>query len=207
MRHLSHITSDKCRMSRPDPLTREHDIIPGIPMRAFTAAVVILIPRLACGVTPIRAGALIEYKANSFDLDGKRLRFAPEGTKGYSVRTDASDGLLERGAEVRVPPGASGRLGSRPIQLACPFPFAGKNWNEVHLNTTGNLTFGAPETELYPERDTWPGGTMRFVAAAIDSRSGSDRQPIASWARTHDRAAVGPVFVRCQQDLRQLVCP
>jgi len=145
-------------------------------MRAFTAAVVILIPRLACGVTPIRAGALIEYKANSFDLDGKRLRFAPEGTKGYSVRTDASDGLLERGAEVRVPPGASGRLGSRPIQLACPFPFAGKNWNEVHLNTTGNLTFGAPETELYPERDTWPGGTMRFVAAAIDSRSLAGRE-------------------------------
>ena len=45
--------------------------------------------------------------------------------------------------------------------LPFPFRFGGKVWR--FINGAGNLTFGQPEAELYPRRDTWPDGTMQSV--------------------------------------------
>ena len=57
------------------------------------------------------------------------------------------------------------------VALPFPFPFAGRTWAHVHANTNGNVSFGAPETTHWQQRDPWADGTMRSVAAAVDSRS------------------------------------
>ena len=52
------------------------------------------------------------------------------------------------------------------------FPFAGRTWTHFHANTNGNVSFAAPETTHWQQRDPWADGTMRSVAAAVDSRRG-----------------------------------
>src|SRR5205823_1033180 len=120
-------------------------------------------------VTPLPAGALLQHKAHYFDLQHKRLRFVPRGPAAYDLAVTASRGSIDRGAPIGKPTDPQGY--SWRTRLLFPFPFAGKNWDKIYINLNGNLTFGAPETTAYPERDTWPDGTMRWLASAFDTRA------------------------------------
>ena len=113
-------------------------------------------------VTPLPVGALLQHKANYFHLQHKRLRFIPRGPAAYLVRVAPYLGAIDPGAPVGKPSDPRGY--SWRTRLPFPFAFAGKNWNEVTINLNGSLTFGGPEAANYPERDSWPDGTMRSMA-------------------------------------------
>jgi hypothetical protein len=138
-------------------------------MRIFAvAATIFTTVSTAPAVTPIPASRFIQYEAHPFDLSGKRLRFTPDGSGGYNLRADRSPGQFKRGELQGSSPGEHGRLGSGHRPLAFAFPFGGRIWTELEFNLGGSLTFGAPETALFPELDTWPDGTMRGVAGKFD---------------------------------------
>jgi hypothetical protein len=118
--------------------------------------------RLAA-VTPFPAGALILRRANYFDLQSRRIRFLPAGASGYKVSVSASLAQPKRGSKM-AKPGAS-------LSLPFPFPFGGRKWTAVYVNLNGNLTFDSPDTTTYPERDTWPDGTMRGLASFLDTQA------------------------------------
>lgn len=144
-------------------------------------------------VEPVPATSLVLEPASFFDLEGKTVTFTPNTTGGYSVRvgstlawveTDAATGRFFTVVEPAVePPGPFDdrfrpnwirRFGEGEvtgINLPFAFPFAGRTWTRVHANTNGNVSFAAPETTHWEQRDPWPDGSMRSVAAAVDSRS------------------------------------
>jgi hypothetical protein len=124
---------------------------------------------IAIAVTPVPGRPFIQHKVHPFDLSGKRLRFTPDAGGGYTVQAGRSPGPFDRGEPGGAPPGTRGRLGSAHQTLAFPFPFGGRKWTELWVNYGGNLSFGAPETALFPELETWPAGTMRWVAGALDA--------------------------------------
>lgn len=127
-------------------------------------------------VTPLPAGPLLQHQANHFDLQHKRLRFTPRGPAEYNVRLDPFPGVIDRGAPLDKP--SNPRSYSWHARLPFPFAFAGKKWKEVTINLNGSLTFGGPETTGYPERDTWPDGTMRSLASAFDVRANTGERPM-----------------------------
>jgi len=70
------------------------------------------------------------------------------------------------------------------VDLPFSFSFARATWNRVYANANGHLSFQRPEYENWPERAPWADGTMRSLAAAIDSRSaaGLEAKIAALWA-------------------------
>lgn len=122
----------------------------------------VVLPRLSA-VTPFAAGALVVHKANYFDLQNRRIRFMPSSDSTYKIVVSKSHAPARQRA-VLMKPGTS-------FPLPFPFPFGGRKWNEVFVNLNGNLTFGAPDTTAYPERDTWPDGTIRSLSSSLDTRS------------------------------------
>ena len=145
-------------------------------------------------VTAIPATGLVRRAASFFDLEGKTVTFTPDGATGYSlqvgpltwVETDDATGrsfdFREPAQPAEEPPSLFDdrflrRLrrnsGGEHAGIALPFafPFAGRTWTRVHANTNGNVSFAAPETTHWKQRDPWADGTMRSVAAAVDSRS------------------------------------
>ena len=125
---------------------------------------------LARAVTPIPAGALIQYPAHYFNLNHKRLRFLPKGD-GYAATASASRQLYARGEAYTPPAGVRGRNGSATMQLPFAFPFAGKKWTQLWVNYSGSLSFGAAETDVFNGFGTWPEGTMRWMGATLDAQS------------------------------------
>ncbi len=107
----------------------------------------------------------------------------------YDVSSTPYRGDLTRGAAA-----APGRT-----RLPFPFPFAGKNWDEVYINVTGTLSFGGPEFSSDPltaDRETWPNGSIRWEASMfdIDAITGARKMIAPLWGlnsteKTH-------VFVR-----------
>src|SRR5258706_2231366 len=112
-------------------------------------------------VTPLPVGAILQHKANYFDLQNKRLRFLPRGPAAYDVTTSAYPSSIDRGKLLGKPTDPKGY--SWRTRLPFAFPFAGRKWNELYINLNGSLTFDAPESKEYPERDTWADGTMRLL--------------------------------------------
>lgn len=86
-------------------------------------------------------------KRNEFDLDTRTVSFVPSGPLAGAYRYTLSEGGYD---------GAAAGTGSliegladddaRLIRLPFPFPFFGKTYQEVFVNSDGNLTFGAPDT-------------------------------------------------------------
>ena len=83
-----------------------------------------------------------------------------------------------------APAARSLRGESTGVSLPFGFPFAGRTWTRVHANTNGNVSFTAPETTHWEQRDPWSNGTMRSVAAAVDSRSAAGLEAMIAvlWA-------------------------
>src|SRR5579863_10451678 len=127
-------------------------------------------------VVPLPVGALLQHPAHYFDLEHTRIRFAPRGPAAYDVTSAPFRGELSRGK-----PASVGKT-----SLPFPFPFAGKQWDEVYINVTGSLSFGAPEYSMDPEHpdlEGWPDGTMRWLASSfdLDAITGTHRLIVPLW--------------------------
>src|SRR4051812_45851399 len=118
------------------------------------------------GVTPLPVGVLLQHKANYFNLQHQRLRFQPRGDTSYDVAVSPHRRDIDRGRALGKASDSTGQSWRTPLPF--PFAFAGKKWSEVYINLNGTLTFGAPEATSYPERETWPDGTMRWLASNFD---------------------------------------
>ena len=133
-------------------------------------------------VTALPAGRLIYKPANFFDLEGKTVTFTPNGD-GYAVAVDGPS-WEQPGPTATTHQLDGARLRFRVVNLPFSFSFAGATWNRVYANANGHISFQRPERENWPQRAPWPDGTMRSVAAAIDSRSaaGLEAKIAALWA-------------------------
>ena len=136
-------------------------------------------------VTTVPAGWLIRKPANFVDLEGTTVTFTPNDQDDYAVAVgdldwhDPGSGTATRLAHW------SGHLA---VDLPFSFPFAGRTWTRVYANTNGNISFQRPERMNWPQRDPWASGTMRSVAAAIDSRSAAGLEAMIAvlWAIYRD---------------------
>ena len=132
--------------------------------------------------TALAAGRLIYKPANFFDLAGKSVSFTPDGD-GHAVAVD------DLNWEQPGPGTVTHQLRGTDrefvlVHLPFFFSFGGASWNRVYANANGHLSFHRPEYENWPQRDPWADGTMRSLAAAIDSRSaaGLEAKIAALWA-------------------------
>ena len=88
-------------------------------------------------------------KAHLFDLVGRTLRFAPEGSR-YRAENDALHWDSEFGPQL---------AGAEVTLHQFAFPFSGQNWNSFRVGRTGSISFGTPQTDGGPEpRDPSDGG-------------------------------------------------
>jgi hypothetical protein len=78
--------------------------------------------------------------ANLFDLVGRTLRFAPEGSR-YRVESGALQWDSDFGAELS---------GADVTLHGFAFPFSGQRWDSFHVGTTGSIRFGKPEVNDRP---------------------------------------------------------
>ena len=140
-------------------------------------------------VAIVPAGDLVFKGANRFDLEGKTVIFSPVGEDNYTV---AVGGLEWDAPPVEAGTGEELRYHGDyvTIDLPFPFPFAGQNWTRVYANASGNISFHRPERENWPDRSPWSAGTVRDVAAAVDSRSVASFELMiaALWALYEDIA-------------------
>jgi hypothetical protein len=151
--------------------------------RSVLVSMMFLLADNASAVTPISADPVIQ-PGHYFDLQGTTLNFRPV-RHGYSVSS------FQAKPVAAVPGELLGKADYQFIRswgyrkvLPFPFPFGGKIWREVFINGAGNLSFGRPEAELYPERDTWPDATMQSVGGSINDRAAAGQELIicALWA-------------------------
>jgi hypothetical protein len=95
-------------------------------------------------VMELDAGAL--GKTNLFDLTGRTLRFAPDGTR-YRVEARAIQWDADFGPEL-----AGGEVTLREFA----FPFSGQRWKSFRVGATGSIRFGKPAhdpRDSYGHRD------------------------------------------------------
>lgn len=78
---------------------------------------------------------------NLFDLDGRTLRFTPNGAGGYDVSLLPVDFDADLGRDFtsRIRPDRDD--GSAILSLGFSFPFFGSSFNTVFINANGNVTF------------------------------------------------------------------
>ena len=157
----------------------------------------------AGAVTAVPATGLIAKTANFFDLQGRTVTFTPDGEGQYAVETGSltwvatgtATGRVVNFAPVVDPHHHSHGFGhtwaeasstgkSTEVSLPFGFPFAGRVWTRVHVNRNGNVSFASPESTHWEQRDPWSNGTMRSVAAAVDSRSAAGLEAMIAvlWA-------------------------
>lgn len=108
---------------------------------------------------------------NPFDLEGRGLEFTPAGG-GYRIAPQTAS--LEAGDGIRLPLGDDD---TRPVTLPFEFPFYGARYRVVHVNSDGNLTFGAGDGET-------AGRTLGRLAAGLPRIAGFYRDLDPSRAGT-----------------------
>ncbi len=93
----------------------------------------------------IEASDGVVMQANSFDLAYRTVTFTPSGqTYQYSLAGAAYDDVAAAQGSIV---GGLGDDDSRLLTLPFAFPFYGKQYNQVYLNSDGNLTFGQADHE------------------------------------------------------------
>jgi hypothetical protein len=165
-----------------------------------TCRIVLLVLSLAltpaAAVIPVTADGLIS-PAHYFDLQGKTLRFTPSRL-GYVVATSKAKPIGALGTKLGRPDYPSIRSRGWWFSLPFEFPYGGRTWNQIYINSAGNLTFERPEAQLYSERDTWPAGTMQSVAGSLNDRAaaGEEKMICAFWGLNSPDADKSQIFVR-----------
>ena len=155
-----------------------------------------LLARTAFAVIPVAADGLIS-PGHYFDLQGKTVRFTP-ARDGYVVASAKVKPLGELGTKLGRPDYPSLRSRGWRFTLPFEFPFGGGAWREIFVNSAGNLTFERPEAQLYPERDSWPAGTVQSVAGAVNDRAsaGQEKMICAFWGLNSPEPEKSQIFVR-----------
>lgn len=124
-------------------------------------------------VVPVTISNLVFNPADLFDLQGRTVRFTPfaDGSS-YHVRTLGASRPISCNQTLEDQT-AIGPWYSKAWSISLPFtfPFGGKSWTNIYINTDGNISFDQPESQYVTQRDPWADGGMCSVAAAIDSRS------------------------------------
>ena len=117
----------------------------------------------ASGVTLAFPSGDLALERAFFDLSGAGLRLTPEGT-GWSVaRVDAAP-LPDVGTPLDL-----GDDDSRSMVLPFAFPFYGREYSLVFINSDGNLTFGQADTET----------TARMATGSADKLAQGGSQVLA----------------------------
>ncbi len=90
-------------------------------------------------------------RRNDFDLDNQTVSFAPASSAAESYRFSVSGGGYDANAAL------AGTLiegfgddDTREIALPFSFPFYGREHSSVHVNSDGNITMGAGDTDIGP---------------------------------------------------------
>jgi hypothetical protein len=93
-----------------------------------------------------------------FDLQSKSISFTPNSTRGYDVKSSSNNSTVKDGP-VRVP------YGSHWIAFSAgfSFPFYGKSYTGVFVNTRGGLTFGSADSSG-PDLIPYLSGPPRITA-------------------------------------------
>ena len=163
-------------------------------------------------VTALPVADILRRPANFFDLEGKTITFTPDGEGRYAVEAGSLT-WVETGAatgQVFDLSGGGWRGESTGVGLPFGFPFAGRAWTRVHVNTNGNISFAAPEATHFEQRRPFSSGTMRSVAAAVDSRSAAGLEAMIAvlWAlhgETTVSVAASPARVAITWDAVRIV--
>ena len=163
-------------------------------------------------VTPLPVADILVRPASFFDLEGRTITFTPDGEGRYAVQAGSLT-WVETGAATdpifNLSRGGF-RGDSTGVSLPFGFPFAGRAWTRVHVNTNGNVSFAAPETTHFEQRSPWASGTMRSVTAAVDSRSAAGLEAMIAvlWAlygETSVSIAASPARVAITWDAVRIV--
>ena len=137
-------------------------------------------------VTALPAGDVVHRPARFFDLQGRTVTFTPDGEGRYAVQTGSLTWVETSAATGPVFDLSTGSWRGKSAEVSLPFgfPFAGRTWTSVHVNTNGNISFAAPETTHAEQRNLWSDARMRSVAAAVDSRSATEFEAMIAvlWA-------------------------
>jgi hypothetical protein len=167
-------------------------------LRATILFLAITLP--AAAVIPLAADGLIT-PAHYFDLQGKTVRFTPS-REGYIVATSKAKALGDLGTKLGRPDYPSIRSLGWRVPLPFEFPYAGVARHDVFVNSAGNLTFDRPEAYLYPERNTWPAGTVESVAGSLNDRASAGQEKMISvlWGLYAPDATKSGIFVRRAAD-------
>ncbi|MBI4463569.1 MAG: hypothetical protein HY647_02590, partial [Acidobacteria bacterium] len=145
--------------------------------------------------------------ANSFDLDQKTLLVQPtfEGFTVTAVSLQFDAEAAAGGVLLNPPPSSNpaniGDDGTREISLGFSFPYFGKSYTEVFINSDGNLTFQQGDTAITPRSlGRFLNGPPRIAPyfADLDPSVGgqltyfsSPTRFVVSWVTVPDFAASG----------------
>ena len=96
------------------------------------------------------SGGVVE-RQNQFNLDDNSLTFTPSAANAASYRYSvAAQGYDAAAAASGFPLAALDDDDARPVGLPFVFPFFGASYNQVFVNSDGNLTFGVAEYASTP---------------------------------------------------------
>src|SRR6185436_5875309 len=94
-------------------------------------------------IAVLDAGGGVVIARNQFDLDRRTLSFIPAAEDVASYRYELSDPSYDLDAAAAGTLLPLGDDDSRAVPLPFAFPFFGGVYQQVFLNSDGNLTFGS----------------------------------------------------------------
>ena len=120
----------------------------------------------------VAADASILADPNFFDLDGTSLGFQPLNGEASRYRKEPDGAALEPALGQTI---GLGDDDSRSVELSFEFPFFGRRYRQVFVNSDGNLTFGAGDnasTDRSLDRTLSGPPRIALFFADLDPQSG-----------------------------------